>query len=61
MLFGTRFIGAANTIYGILLIVFIIFMPQGIVGADRGHFRSARSAASLEDAGEVAAPAAAEP
>jgi branched-chain amino acid transport system permease protein len=30
--FGTNFIGAANTIYGILLILFIIFMPRGIVG-----------------------------
>ena len=30
--FGTHFIGAANTIYGILLIVCIIFMPRGIVG-----------------------------
>ena len=30
--FGTQFIGAANTIYGILLILFIIFMPRGIVG-----------------------------
>jgi branched-chain amino acid transport system permease protein len=34
--FGTNFIGAANTIYGILLILCIIFMPQGIVGALRG-------------------------
>jgi branched-chain amino acid transport system permease protein len=33
--FGTNFIGAANTIYGILLILCIIFMPQGIVGALR--------------------------
>ena len=32
ILFGTRFIGAANTIYGILLIVFTIFMPAGIWG-----------------------------
>ena len=32
ILFGTMFIGAANTIYGIMLIVFIIFMPKGIVG-----------------------------
>ena len=32
ILFGTRFIGAANTIYGILLIVFTIFMPVGIWG-----------------------------
>ena len=31
--FGTSFIGAANTIYGILLILFIIFMPRGILGA----------------------------
>ena len=30
--FGTNFIGAANTIYGILLILAIIFMPRGIVG-----------------------------
>jgi branched-chain amino acid transport system permease protein len=32
ILFGTRFIGAANTIYGILLVVFTIFMPVGIWG-----------------------------
>ena len=31
--FGTNYIGAANTIYGILLVLCIIFMPQGIVGA----------------------------
>jgi len=30
--FGTNLIGAANTIYGILLVLFIIFMPRGIVG-----------------------------
>jgi branched-chain amino acid transport system permease protein len=30
--FGTSFIGAANTIYGVLLILCIIFMPRGIVG-----------------------------
>ncbi len=30
--FGTNFIGAANTIYGILLVTFIIFMPRGIMG-----------------------------
>jgi branched-chain amino acid transport system permease protein len=33
--FGTSFIGAANTIYGILLILCIIFMPRGIVGTVR--------------------------
>jgi branched-chain amino acid transport system permease protein len=34
--FGTNFIGAANTIYGILLVLCIIFMPQGIVGSLQG-------------------------
>ena len=32
VLFGTNFVGAANTIYGALLVMFIIFMPRGIVG-----------------------------
>jgi len=32
ILFGVHFIGAANTIYGLLLILFIIFMPRGIMG-----------------------------
>jgi branched-chain amino acid transport system permease protein len=30
--FGIAFIGAANTIYGILLVLFVIFMPRGIAG-----------------------------
>jgi branched-chain amino acid transport system permease protein len=30
--FGTNLIGAANTIYGVLLILFIVFMPRGIWG-----------------------------
>ena len=30
--FGTSFVGAANTIYGVLLVLFTIFMPEGIVG-----------------------------
>jgi branched-chain amino acid transport system permease protein len=30
--FGTNYIGAANTIYGILLVLCVIFMPQGVVG-----------------------------
>jgi len=34
--FGTNFIGAANTIYGVLLVLCIIFMPQGIVGSLQG-------------------------
>ena len=32
ILFGTKFIGGANTIYGILLVVLTIFMPVGIWG-----------------------------
>jgi branched-chain amino acid transport system permease protein len=30
--FGTNFVGAANTIYGALLVLFIVFMPRGVVG-----------------------------
>jgi branched-chain amino acid transport system permease protein len=44
--FGTNFIGAANTIYGILLILCIIFMPRGILGAlERAKTRSAKEKA----------------
>jgi branched-chain amino acid transport system permease protein len=44
--FGTHFIGAANTIYGVLLVLCIIFMPQGIVGALRQvKFRQSRATA----------------
>ena len=44
--FGTNFIGAANTIYGILLILCIIFMPRGILGAlESFKDRTARSKA----------------
>ena len=60
ILFGIHFIGAANTIYGILLILFIIFMPQGIVGLIEGiSARSARGADEEEAAS--AAPAAPKP
>ncbi|HEY1796068.1 MAG TPA: branched-chain amino acid ABC transporter permease [Stellaceae bacterium] len=52
ILFGTHFIGAANTIYGILLILFIVFMPQGIVGLIEGI--SARSARGADEAAEPA-------
>jgi len=34
--FGTDFIGAANTIYGILLVLCVIFLPQGVMGALQG-------------------------
>jgi branched-chain amino acid transport system permease protein len=45
--FGTNFIGAANTIYGVLLVLFIIFMPRGIVGlVERLMTRPRRRAAA---------------
>lgn len=50
VLFGTRFIGAANTIYGLMLILFVIFMPQGIWGTILSKFqgkRNSRRARSL--------------
>jgi branched-chain amino acid transport system permease protein len=50
--FGTSFIGAANTIYGILLILFVIFMPRGIVGLIEGAaaWRTRLNAAALNRA-----------
>jgi branched-chain amino acid transport system permease protein len=53
ILFGIHFIGAANTIYGIMLILFIIFMPQGIVGLIEGM--SARGARGADDEPETSA------
>jgi branched-chain amino acid transport system permease protein len=45
--FGTAFAGAANSIYGILLVLFVIFMPRGILGlADALRDRRARVAAA---------------
>ena len=44
VLFGLKFIGMAETIYGLLLIVFIIFLPSGIYGTAR-HLLRRRSAA----------------
>jgi branched-chain amino acid transport system permease protein len=40
ILFGTSFVGAANTIYGILLVLFIIYMPRGLVGLMEGWRRA---------------------
>ena len=47
--FGTEFIGGANTLYGILLVLCIIFMPQGVVGALQG-MRLKRSAPQAKPA-----------
>ena len=42
VLFGVKFIGMAETIYGLLLILFIIFLPAGIYGSIRELFRRKR-------------------
>ena len=34
--FGVHYIGMAETIYGLVLVVFIIFLPSGIYGTLRG-------------------------
>ena len=39
VLFGLKFIGMAETIYGFLLVVFIIFLPSGIYGSVRELLR----------------------
>lgn len=36
IVFGLKFIGMAETIYGLLLVIFIIFLPLGIWGSLRG-------------------------
>jgi branched-chain amino acid transport system permease protein len=37
--FGLRYIGMAETIYGLLLVIFIIFLPNGIYGSLAGALR----------------------
>ncbi len=44
IMFGVKFIGMAETIYGLLLVVFIIFLPAGIYGTLAGLVRRGRSA-----------------
>jgi branched-chain amino acid transport system permease protein len=49
ILFGTSFIGAANTIYGVLLVLFIIFMPRGIWGLAEHAMKRRPPAASAAE------------
>jgi branched-chain amino acid transport system permease protein len=44
VLFGVKFIGMAETIYGLLLMLFIIFLPAGIYGTVRDLLRRRRAA-----------------
>jgi branched-chain amino acid transport system permease protein len=54
--FATNFIGAANTIYGILLILCIIFMPRGILGVfERMGLRRARPKVPAKPPAKLAA------
>jgi branched-chain amino acid transport system permease protein len=38
--FGTKAVGWDNLIYGVLLVLFIIFLPKGILGSALARFRS---------------------
>ena len=42
--FGTRAVGWDNLIYGLLLVIFIIFLPKGILGSLLERFRTRRKA-----------------
>jgi branched-chain amino acid transport system permease protein len=46
VVFGVTYVGMAETIYGLLLIVFIIFLPSGIYGSVRDLVRRPRAAAA---------------
>jgi branched-chain amino acid transport system permease protein len=43
--FGTRAVGWDNLVYGVLLVVFIIFLPKGILGSLLALKRTRRPAA----------------
>ncbi len=51
---GTGVVGLDTTIYGLLLILFIIFMPQGILGAALDWYHGRRRAARPAAAGGAA-------
>jgi branched-chain amino acid transport system permease protein len=53
VVFGLKFIGMAETIYGLLLVVFIIFLPSGIYGSLR-NLVARRAAAPARAAGATA-------
>ncbi len=42
--FGTKAVGWDNLIYGVLLVVFIIFLPKGILGSILERLRKLRKA-----------------
>jgi branched-chain amino acid transport system permease protein len=40
--FGTKAVGWDNLIYGVLLVLFIIFLPKGILGSILARLRIGR-------------------
>ncbi|MBW8270849.1 branched-chain amino acid ABC transporter permease [Caldovatus aquaticus] len=56
--FGTQFIGAAPLIYGLLLVLFVLFLPRGIAGLLERRPRRAPAAARAAPAEAAAVPAA---
>ena len=38
--FGTRAVGWDNLVYGVLLVLFIIFLPKGILGSALARLRA---------------------
>jgi branched-chain amino acid transport system permease protein len=55
IVFGVKLIGMAETIYGLLLIVFIIFLPAGIYGSLRDLWRRWRAAPAATAAARAGA------
>ena len=41
--FGTAAVGWDNLVYGALLVVFIIFLPQGLVGSAQARWAVVRA------------------
>ncbi len=50
IVFGVRYVGMAETIYGLLLVLFIIFLPAGIYGSLRALLARRRPAAATSPA-----------
>ncbi len=61
--FGTQFTGAAAFAYGILLVLFMLFLPRGIAGLGERRRRrpAARAGSTAAGAGGAAVPAAQPP
>ncbi len=54
--FGTKLVGASESIYGILLILFIIFMPNGIYGGLESWWKKRRNGSNPAASAPASAP-----